>query len=102
MPTPPGREKVYRRRSTPHCPRAVRQCIAGVALPTAHWQRGSVLQEVHGPLPQAVRQRNAGVTLPTAPRQWGSALQEFHCPLLPGVEAVDCRRCTAHVPKAVT
>ena len=34
-PLPPGSEVVYCGRSTAHCPQAVRQCIAGVALPTA-------------------------------------------------------------------
>ena len=74
------------------CPRAVRQCIAGVALPTAPRQWGSALQELHCPLPpgseaahcrsstahcpRALRQCIAGVAPSTAPRQWGSALQE--------------------------
>ena len=39
------------RSSTAHCPGAVRQCIAGVALPTAPRQWGSALQELHCPLP---------------------------------------------------
>ena len=73
------------RSSTAHCPQAVRQCNAGVPLPTAPRQCGGALQEFHCPLPlgseavqcrsstahcpQAVRQCNAGVALPTAPRQ---------------------------------
>ena len=32
-PLPPGSGAVHCRRSTAHCPQAVRQCIAGVALP---------------------------------------------------------------------
>ena len=32
---PPGSEALYCRVSTAHCPQAVRQCIAGVALPIA-------------------------------------------------------------------
>ena len=92
------------RRSTAHCPKAVRQYIAGVPLPTVPKQWGSVLQEFLGPLPrsseavhcrsstahcaQAVRQCTAGGPLPTAPRQWGSVLQKFHCPPPPGSEAV--------------
>ena len=34
-PLPPGSEAVHSRGSTAHCPQAVRQCIAGVPLPTA-------------------------------------------------------------------
>ena len=84
-PLPPGSEAVHCRSSTAHCPQAVRQCIAGVALPTAPRQCGSVLQELHCPLtqgseavhyrgctvrcPQAVRQCIARVPLPTAPGQ---------------------------------
>ena len=70
---------------TAHCPQAVGQCIAGVALSTAPRQWGSALQELHCPLPldsaavycrsctvhcpQAVGQCIAGVALSTAPRQ---------------------------------
>ena len=84
-PLPPGSEAVHCRRSTAHCPRAVRQCIARVALPAAPRQWGSALQEFHCPVPpgseavrcrsstahcpQAVRQCIAGVALPTAPGQ---------------------------------
>ena len=35
---PEGSEAVHCRNSTAHCPQAVRQCIAGVALPTARGQ----------------------------------------------------------------
>ena len=35
----------------PTAPQVVRQCIAGVPLPTAPTHSGSVLQEVHCPLP---------------------------------------------------
>ena len=82
---PPGSEAVHCRSCTVHCPQAVRQCIAGVALPTAPGQCGGALQEFHSPLPpgseavhctsctahcsQAVRQCVAGVPLPTALRQ---------------------------------
>ena len=71
--------------TTPHCPQAVRQCIAEGPLPTAPRQWGSLLQEFICPLPpgsealrcrrstapcpQAVEQRIAKVPLPTAPRQ---------------------------------
>ena len=34
-PLPPGSEVVHCRSSNAHCPRAVRRCIAGVALSTA-------------------------------------------------------------------
>ena len=37
---------------TPRCPRAVRQCLIGVALPTALGLLGTLLQELHRPLPQ--------------------------------------------------
>ena len=80
-PPPPGGVAVHCRSCTDHCPEAVRQCIAGIALPTAPRQRGSVLQESHCPLrpvycrgstahsPQAVRQCIAGVARRTAPGQ---------------------------------
>ena len=85
-PLPPGSEAVHCRSSTANCPRAVRQCIAEVALPTTPRQRGSALQELHCPLPpgsEAVRCRSC-----TA-----------HCPQ--GGEAVPCRGSTAHCPQAV-
>ena len=83
---------------TAHCPPAVRQCIAGVPVPTTPRQRGSALQEFHCPLPpgsvavrcksstthcpQAVWQCTAGIALPSAPR--GEAMREMssttHCP----------------------
>ena len=81
----PGSAAVDCRSGTAHRSQAVRQWIAGVALPTAPTQRGSGLQEWHCPLPpasgaehcrsctahcpQAVRQCIAGVAPPTAPRQ---------------------------------
>ena len=81
----PGSAAVDCRSGTAQCPQAVRQCIAGVALPTAPRQWGRALQELHCPLPpgsaavdcrsgsahcpQAVRQCIAGVALPTVPRQ---------------------------------
>ena len=34
-PLPSGSEAVHCKSCTAYCPRAVRQCIAGVALPTA-------------------------------------------------------------------
>ena len=37
-PLPPGSEVVHCRSCTTHCPQAVGQCIAGVALPTARGQ----------------------------------------------------------------
>ena len=36
MPTAPGSEAMHSRRCTAHCPQALRQCVAGVPLPTAH------------------------------------------------------------------
>ena len=114
-PLPQGSEAVYSRSSTAHCPEALRQCIAEVALPTAPRQWGSALRKAHCPLPpgsgavycriscahcpQAVRQCIAGDPLPPAPRQWGSALQTAHCPLPPGSEAVRCKRSTVHCPR---
>ena len=49
-PLPPGSEAVFNSSSTTHCPWAVRQSIARVALPTAPRQWGSALQELHCPL----------------------------------------------------
>ena len=68
---------------TARCPEAVRQCIAGVTLPT----------DV-----RALRQYVAAFTLATAPRQWAGVLQDFHCPLAPNIETVHCRSPTAHCP----
>ena len=66
---PPGSEAVYCRRSTAHCPQAVRQCVVGGPLPTALRQWGSVLQEVHCPLPrgsEAVYCRRSTANCPQA------------------------------------
>ena len=63
----------------------MRQCIAGVPLPTTPRQCSSVLQEFHR----------------HAPRQCGSVPQEFHCPQPLGSAAVYRRSTTAHCPKAV-
>ena len=85
-PLPPGNEAVHCRSCGVHCPQAVRQCIAGVALPTAPKQWGSALQEFHCPVPpgsEVVHCRSCSV----------------HCPQ--GNEAVRCRSCTAHCPQAV-
>ena len=76
---------MYHRTSNALYPQAVKQCIAGVPVPTASGRCGSVLQEFHSPLPpgseavycrsstalcpQAVRQCVAGVALPIAPKQ---------------------------------
>ena len=68
-PLPLGGEVVYCRNSTAHCPQAVRQCNAGVPLPSAPRQWGSVLQEFHCPLPQAVRHCIAQVRMPTDPKK---------------------------------
>ena len=55
------------RSCTVHCPWAVRQCIAGVALPAAPRQCGSALQELHCQLPE---------TQPgTAPHLWACSAQ---------------------------
>ena len=51
FPVPPASEAVHCRSSTAYCPRALRQCIARVALPTAPRQRSIALQEFHCPLP---------------------------------------------------
>ena len=48
---PPDSEVVHCRSCTAHCPLTVRQCIAGVPLPTAPRQCGSALQGFHCPLP---------------------------------------------------
>ena len=84
-PLPLGNAAVYCRSCTAHCPHAVRQFIAGIALPTAPGQCGNVLHELHCPLPpgseavhcksctvhcpQAVRQCIARVALRAAPHQ---------------------------------
>ena len=99
-PLPPGSEAVYCRRSTAHCPQAVRQCIAGDPLPPApgHW--GGVLQELRCPRPPgrgAVRRRGSTAH---CPRQGGSVRQEYHCPLPPGNEAVRSEISDAHGPQA--
>ena len=91
--TTQGSEAVHCRGCTVRCPKAVRQCIARVPLPTAPRQRGSVLQELHCPLlwdteavhcrsstahcPQAVGQCIAGVPLPTEEDGPPLALQEI-------------------------
>ena len=80
---PLGSEAVHCRRSTTHCPLAVRQYIAKVALPAVPPPRGSALQELHYPLPQALRHCIVGLSLP------------------PSNEAVYCRSCTAHYPHEV-
>ena len=46
----------YLKSLTACCPKAVRQCTAGVPLPTASRQCGGVLQEFHCPLPTALHQ----------------------------------------------
>ena len=97
---PPGSVAGHCKSCSAHCPQAVKQCITGVALPTAPGQCGSASQELHCQLPpgsvaghcrnctahcpQAVNQCITGVPLPIAPRRCGSALQELHCPLPPG------------------
>ena len=58
-PLPQGREAVYGRSTTPHCPQAMRQCEAGFPLPTAPRRRGSAL---HCPLPSAHSNIAAGHT----------------------------------------
>ena len=50
VPLPQGREAVYGRSATSHCPQAMRQCEAGFPLPTAPKPRGSAL---HCPLSSA-------------------------------------------------
>ena len=56
---PQGREVVYGRSATPHCPQAMRQCEAGFPLPKAPKRRGSVL---HCPLPSAHNKSATGHT----------------------------------------
>ena len=68
---PPGSGAVHCRSWTAHCPKAVRQCVAGVALPTAPRQSGSALQEFDCPLPQgseAVHCRSCTVHCPQVVR----------------------------------
>ena len=64
-PLPSGSEAVYCRSSTAHCPEAVRQYVAGVALPIAPRQWGSVSQEFH---------------CQPRPRQWGTVSQAMNSP----------------------
>ena len=71
-PLPAGSEAVHCSSSSPHCPQAVRQWIAGVPLPTG--QCGSALQEFHFPLPPGSWRCIARVPLPAAPEQRGSVL----------------------------
>ena len=68
---------MYCRRSTAHCPQAVRRCIEGGPLPTAPRQWGSVLQELHCPLPPGsgavhCRSSTAHCPLPTTTVQQGT------------------------------
>ena len=81
-PLPQGCEAVSSKRSTAHCPRAVRQCTEGVPLPTAP-RRDNLREEFRCLLPPgsaavcrgsstahsptAVRQCAVGTPLPTAP-----------------------------------
>ena len=82
------------RSCTAHCPRAVRQCIAGDAWPTAPREGGSERREYHSPLPSgnaAVRRTISTahspqaacqcVTLPTAlcPQQQCSRAHTVQC-----------------------
>ena len=69
------------RGSTASYPRAVRQCIARVLLPTVPRKRGRALQEF----------RLMGRT-PRPPGLWAGALQEFHWPPSPGGVALHCRK----------
>ena len=93
-PLPPGSEAVRSRSSTAHCPReAVRQCIAGIALPTTPRPWGTVSQEFHYPLPLGSETVYCSSCTAHCPRQWGSALHELHRPLRPGT----VRQCIAGV-----
>ena len=92
---------MYCGRCTVHCPRAVRQCIAGDPLPPAPGPWRSLSEEFHCPLPQARRQCIAGDARPTAPRQGGREWQEYHSPLPSSNAAVWSRISTAHSPQAV-
>ena len=107
---PPGHLAMHCRSCTSHCPFALRQRVARVALPTT-------LRELQCPLPvgsvavrcrssttrcpQAMWQCTARVALPAAPRCCGSSLQELHFPLPLGTEATRCTRCTAYCHQAV-
>ena len=93
-------------------PRAVRQCIAGVALPTARRQWGRALQELHCPLPRgsgAVYCRSCTAYCPQGSEAVHCRSSTTHCPLAvrqciagvalptaPGSPAVHCRTCTPH------
>ena len=106
-PLPPDSVVVQSRSSTAHCPQAVRQCIAGVPLPTAPVRQCVAGNEAvrcrssTAHCPQAVRQCAARVPQPTAPRRCGGAKQELHCPLPTSSEAVQYKSCAAHCPQAV-
>ena len=120
-----GSEATHCRSSTAHCRQALWQCIAGLALPTAFRQCGSVavLQKFDFPLSpsgvalhytsctapcrQAVRQCIVGVELPTATEREAlhcrgcAALHQFHFPRPPGGVAVHCRSSTTQCPQAL-
>ena len=74
LPTAPGREAAHYRRCPAHCPKVERQCTAGVPLPTALRQCGSVKWDFHCPQPLggvAVRY-TAHCPLPTTKVQQGT------------------------------
>ena len=89
------------RSSTAPCPQAVRQCSAGVALPTAPRQCGSALQELHCPPPPGPGAVCCRSTTAHCPRQGGSVLQEMPGPLPQGREAVSGGSTTPHCPQAM-
>ena len=91
---PLSSEAVHNRSSTAHCPGAVRQCIAGVPLPTAPRRCGSSLRDLHCPLPpgkEAVYCRSPTAHCTQAVRQCMAGIALSHCP-----QAV--RQCVAIVP----
>ena len=92
---------MYSTSSTAHCPHAVRQCVARVALPSPKvvWQVHYMASTAH--YPRAVWRCIAAAPIPTAPGQRTSALRELHCPLPQSSEAVHHRTSTTYYPRAV-
>ena len=72
---PPSSVVVHCKSCTAHCPQAARQCIAGVALPTAPKQCGIALQEFDCPL-------SPGTEVVRCSSSAAHSLQAVrHCPL---------------------
>ena len=80
---------VHCRSSTAHCPYTMRQCIVGLALPTALQDYGSLGSD-----------HLVGRT-PSPSSWWPRALLTFVCPRPAGGVAVYCKISTANCPEAV-